>query len=105
MQIYWYGIGSFITLQGSVASMAGNKFFNMLYLFRLPSRIGVGYRFLDNQIQAALAKKIRSQLQSASSHHQQETLAKEDVENAEPSSPSNIKSHIHDETMHATLAG
>jgi len=70
----------------------------------LPSRVGVGYRFLDPTVQAGLAKKIRSHLSSAASYHKQKSLAKEnDGGNDALSSPSNMKSHIHDETVHITL--
>ena len=74
------------------------------FFVRLPSRVGVGYRFLDPTVQAGLAKKIRSHLSSAASYHKQKSLAKEnDGGNDALSSPSNMKSHIHDETVHITL--
>eukprot|EP00794_Sanderia_malayensis_P020418 gene20418-22431_t len=66
----------------------------------VPHRVGVGYRFFDTAARISLGKRIRSHLNSTASHHQMKSVPKE---GAEPSAP-DLKSQIHDQTMHATLA-
>lgn len=79
-------------------------FSDSLLISRLPSRVGVGYRFLDSDLQPGLAKKIRGHLNSAACHHKEKSLPKDNDVNTETATGEDIKSHIHEETVHATLA-
>ena len=72
---------------------------------RLPSRVGVGYRFFDSVTYTSLAKKMRTQLYSIASHHREKSLPKDDADENSSGVFTDPKSHIHDQTMHATLAG
>ena len=76
----------------------------MNVISRLPSRVGVGYRFLDTDTQFGLPKKIRNHLNSAANHHREKSLRTEGENGGEARSSADVKAHIHDETMHSILA-
>eukprot|EP00795_Rhopilema_esculentum_P003345 gene3345-1694_t len=69
----------------------------------LPSRLGIGDRFFENDPYSSMVKKMRAHLYKIASHHKEKSTKEVGDEDGGNTS-SDIKSHIHDETMHASLS-